>query len=174
MRAGKNQKVKKMKASKVNKKRQEFIEADNEKDQLAAQMRAAARAASLVSDPDRSADDDSGRAPGASFEDKLAAVRERGAAAREAKAAAAPTVMDEIIAGGQGGKKLGSIYDRAPEAPSGITFGQVGGKTEEDDELNGLVRVASGILAVGLLLVFLPSDLTAGAPVPQKLSLIHI
>ena len=117
VRAGKNQKVKKMKASKVNKKRQEFIEADNEKDQLAAQMRAAARAASLVSDPDRSADDDSGRAPGASFEDKLAAVRERGAAAREAKAAAAPTVMDEIIAGGQGGKKLGSIYDRAPEAP---------------------------------------------------------
>ena len=168
VRAGKNQKVKKMKASKVNKKRQEFIEADNEKDQLAAQMRAAARAASLVSDPDRSADDDAGRAPGASFEDKLAAVRERGAAAREAKAAAAPTVMDEIIAGGQGGKKLGSIYDRAPEAPSGITLGQVGGKTEEDDELNGLVRVASGILAVGLLLVFLPSDLTAGAPVPQK------
>ena len=44
VRAGKNQKVKKMKASKVNKKRQEFIEADNEKDQLAAQMRAAARA----------------------------------------------------------------------------------------------------------------------------------
>ena len=34
--------------------------------------------------------------------------------------------------------------------------------------MNGLVRVASGILAVGLLLVFLPSDLTAGAPVPQK------
>ena len=168
VRAGKNQKVKKMKASKVNKKRQEFIEQDNEKDQLAAQMRAAARAASLASDPDRSADDDAGRAPGASFEDKLAAVREQGAAVREAKAAAAPTVMDEIIAGGQGGKKMGSIYDRAPEAPSGITLGQVGGKTEEDDELNGLVRIASGILAVGLLLVFLPSDLTAGAPVPQK------
>ena len=124
VRAGKNQKVKKMKASKVNKKRQEFIEADNEKDQLAAQMRAAARAASLASDPDRSADDDAGRAPGASFEDKLAAVRERRGRARgEGGGSAHGDGRDHRRR--SGGKKLGSIYDRAPEAPRGSRSGRL-------------------------------------------------
>ena len=164
--AGKKQKVKKMKASQMNKKRQEFIEMDDEKDALAAQMRKAAAAASRI---DRSVDDDEeiNQSP-QSFEDKLAAVREQGKVGREAKAAAAPTVMDDIIAGGQGGRKLGSIYDKAPETPSGLTFSQVGAKTDEDEGLNTLVRVGSGILAIGLLLVFLPSDLTAQAPIPQK------
>jgi tetratricopeptide (TPR) repeat protein len=170
--------MKKMKSSKINKKRQEFIEQDNERDQLAAQMRAAQlRGASLASNPDRSVDDDAVRNPGASFEDKLAAVREKGAAVREAREASAPTLMDDMIAGGQGGKKRSttkSIYDApassAKDAPAGISFSQVGAKTDEDEGLQTLIRVGSGILAVGLLLVFLPSDLTASSPVqaPQK------
>ena len=79
-------------------------------------------------------------------------------------------MMDEIIAGGQGGRKVsksagGSIYDRAPESMGGgITLGEVGGKAEEDDALNALIRAGAAILAVGLLLVFLPSDLTSTAP----------
>ena len=83
-------------------------------------------------------------------------------------------MMDEIIAGGQGGRKVsksagGSIYDRAPESMGGgITLGEVGGKAEEDDALTGVIRAGSAILAVGLLLVFLPSDLTSSAPVRQR------
>jgi len=161
---GKNQRVKKMKPSQINKKRQEFIEMDDNKDALAAQMRKASAAAAGVN---RSIDEpDVG--PPVSFDEKLAAVREQGAAVRVARAAAAPTLMDEVISGGQGGRKLGSIYDKPRETPSGITFSQVGSKTDDEDGLNTLIRVGSGILALGLLLVFLPSDLTAGAPVPQK------
>jgi tetratricopeptide (TPR) repeat protein len=135
-------------------------------------MREAARSAAARG---TSASDDATPAQSASsFEEKLAAVRAQGAEVREARAAAAPTMMDEIIAGGQGGRKLsksagGSIYDRAPESMGGgITLGEVGGKAEEDDALSGVIRVGSAILAVGLLLVFLPSDLTASAPVRQR------
>ena len=135
-------------------------------------MREAARSAAARG---TSASDDATPAQSASsFEEKLAAVRAQGAEVREARAAAAPTMMDEIIAGGQGGRKLsksagGSIYDRAPESMGGgITLGEVGGKAEEDDALTGVIRAGSAILAVGLLLVFLPSDLTSSAPVRQR------
>ena len=135
-------------------------------------MREAARSAAARG---TSASDDATPAQSASsFEEKLAAVRAQGAEVREARAAAAPTMMDEIIAGGQGGRKVsksagGSIYDRAPESMGGgITLGEVGGKAEEDDALTGVIRAGSAILAVGLLLVFLPSDLTSSTPVRQR------
>ena len=164
--------MKKMKSKKVNKKRQEFIEQDGEKDQLAAAMREAAYRASRRSvDEDDNAPAAAASAAGDSFEAKLAAVREQGKEVREARsAAAAPTMMDEIIAGGRGGRKVAaSIYDAKPTtAPSGITLGEVGGKTDEDAGLNALIRVGSGILALGLLLVFIPSDLTATAPIAPR------
>jgi tetratricopeptide (TPR) repeat protein len=162
-------KMKKMKSKKVNKKRQEFIEQDGEKDQLAAAMREAAYRASRRSVDEDDAPAAAAASAGDSFEAKLAAVREQGKEVREARsAAAAPTMMDEIIAGGRGGRKVAaSIYDAKP-ASSGITLGEVGGKTDEDAGLNALIRVGSGILALGLLLVFIPSDLTATAPIAPR------
>jgi tetratricopeptide (TPR) repeat protein len=161
--------MKKMKSKKVNKKRQEFIEQDGEKDQLAAAMREAAYRASRRSVDEDDAPAAAAASAGDSFEAKLAAVREQGKEVREARsAAAAPTMMDEIIAGGRGGRKVAaSIYDAKP-ASSGITLGEVGGKTDEDAGLNALIRVGSGILALGLLLVFIPSDLTATAPIAPR------
>lgn len=119
-----------------------------------------------------------------SFEEKLNAVREEGAAVRQARASAAPTLMDEVVAGGKGrglpsmpGTK--SIYDspsssssrqqQAPFSSGGITVGQLGGRTDEDEGLNSFVRIGAGICALGLLVVFLPSDDFASSPVaPQR------
>ena len=151
---------------------QEFIEQDNEKDALAAQMREAAYKATRQTGS-QSVDEGDARgagSPGASFEEKLAAVREQGAEVRAAREAAAPTLMDDMVAGqkGRGVPTLPkkSIYD---EAPGGITLGEVGKKSQEDEGLNGFIRIGAGICALGLLVVFLPSDDFISSPVaPQK------
>ena len=74
--------MKKMKSKKVNKKRQEFIEQDGEKDQLAAAMREAAYRASRRSVDEDDAPSAAAASAGDSFEAKLAAVRGRGGRAR--------------------------------------------------------------------------------------------
>lgn len=143
---------------------QEFIEQDNEKDAMAAQIREAAAKANKMAS--RAVDEEeavdaapASRADMMSFEEKLAAVRAEGEANRTARAAAAPTLMDDIVAGQKGrgvpsmpGSK--SIYD----APTGLTIGELGEKQGEDEGVNSFIRIGAGICALGLLVVFLPSD----------------
>ena len=172
---GSRKKVSKKRSKKM---RQEFIEQDNEKDVLAAQMREAARRANIssggstVDEGGDSSTSSMGRVDAESFESKLAAVREEGAAARKAKQAATPTLMDDIVAGGSGkglpsmpGK---SIYDTS-SSPGGLTLGQVGQNKEEEEGLNNFIRIGAAVCALGLLVVFLPSDDFISSPVaPQK------
>ena len=93
-----------------------------------------------------------------SFEDKLKAVKEEGAAKRQqmAEAEAPRKLMDEMLSG-KAPVMRSSIYDDAPAKPGGITFAQAGGKTP-DDELNVFVKIGAGLLSLGLLVVFIPSD----------------
>jgi hypothetical protein len=86
-----------------------------------------------------------------SFEDKLKAVKESGAAVRQARAAAGPTLMDGIVAGqdGRGMPSMGggggkSIYDvPSAKGPGGITIGELGEKTKDDEA--GLCKFANPV-----------------------------
>jgi hypothetical protein len=172
---------KKMSNKKMSKKRNEFIEQDNEKDVLAAQMREASMKANknakanavflpTGSEQDGGSGTTAAGAGGPSFDEKLRAVREEGEAVRQARAAATPsgTLMDSVVAGSAGrglpslpgGSK--SIYDAPPQSkgtsPGGITIGQLGEKTDEDEGVKGFVRIGAGFIALGLLVVFIPSD----------------
>jgi len=86
----------------VMRKKTQFIEQDDEKDVLAAQMRAASAAASSGRFADEA--DPTPRMNQSDFERKLAAAKEKGQAVTEYRKAQEPTTMDGIIAGGWGGK----------------------------------------------------------------------
>jgi len=154
----------KISAKKITKKKQEFIEQDVEKDAMAAAMREAARKASASSNPD-ALDAVAPKLDALSFEAKLAAVREAGSAVRDKRITGKPKIMDEIISSGQGGNNNKSIYDLSTSSSSSSSA------SSPDGELNTLVRVGAGILTIGLVAVFIPSDLSATAPVQQQTEL---
>ena len=150
---------KKMSKGKIAKKNQEFIEQDNEKDaQIDAMRKAAAASRASVDEGEQASSMPPGKLDGMSFEDKLKAVKEEGAAKRQqmAEAEAPRKLMDEMLTG-KAPVMRSSIYDDAPAKPGGITFAQAGGKTP-DDELNVFVKIGAGLLSLGLLVVFIPSD----------------
>ena len=150
---------KKMSKGKIAKKNQEFIEQDNEKDaQIEAMRKAAAASRASVDEGEQASSMPPGKLDGMSFEDKLKAVKEEGAAKRQqmAEAEAPRKLMDEMLTG-KAPVMRSSIYDDAPAKPGGITFAQAGGKTP-DDELNVFVKIGAGLLSLGLLVVFIPSD----------------
>ena len=150
---------KKMSKGKIAKKNQEFIEQDNEKDaQIEAMRKATAASRASVDEGEQVSSMPPGKLDGMSFEDKLKAVKEEGAAKRQqmAEAEAPRKLMDEMLSG-KAPVMRSSIYDDAPAKPGGITFAQAGGKTP-DDELNVFVKIGAGLLSLGLLVVFIPSD----------------
>lgn len=150
---------KKMSKGKIAKKNQEFIEQDTEKDaQIEAMRKAAAASRASVDEGEQASSMPPGKLDGMSFEDKLKAVKEEGAAKRQqmAEAEAPRKLMDEMLTG-KAPVMRSSIYDDAPVKPGGITFAQAGGKTP-DDELNVFVKIGAGLLSLGLLVVFIPSD----------------
>mmetsp|Transcript_5643 Transcript_5643/g.23162 ORF Transcript_5643/g.23162 Transcript_5643/m.23162 type:complete len:439 (-) Transcript_5643:37-1353(-) len=147
---------KKMSKGKIAKKNQEFIEQDNEKDaQIDAMRKAAAASRASVDEGEQASSMPPGKLDGMSFEDKLKAVKEEGAAKRQqmAEAEAPRKLMDEMLTG-KAPVMRSSIYD---EKPGGITFAQAGGDAP-DDELNVFVKIGAGLLSLGLLVVFIPSD----------------
>lgn len=147
---------KKMSKGKIAKKNQEFIEQDNEKDaQIDAMRKAAAASRASVDEGEQASSMPPGKLDGMSFEDKLKAVKEEGAAKRQqmAEAEAPRKLMDEMLTG-KAPVMRSSIYD---EKPGGITFAQAGGNAP-DDELNVFVKIGAGLLSLGLLVVFIPSD----------------
>ena len=147
---------KKMSKGKIAKKNQEFIEQDNEKDaQIDAMRKAAAASRASVDEGEQASSMPPGKLDGMSFEDKLKAVKEEGAAKRQqmAEAEAPRKLMDEMLTG-KAPVMRSSIYD---EKPGGITFAQAGGNSP-DDELNVFVKIGAGLLSLGLLVVFIPSD----------------
>lgn len=147
---------KKMSKGKIAKKNQEFIEHDNEKDaQIDAMRKAAAASRASVDEGEQASSMPPGKLDGMSFEDKLKAVKEEGAAKRQqmAEAEAPRKLMDEMLTG-KAPVMRSSIYD---EKPGGITFAQAGGNAP-DDELNVFVKIGAGLLSLGLLVVFIPSD----------------
>ena len=93
------------------------------------------------------------------FEDKLKAVKEEGAAKRQqmAEAEAPRKLMDEML-GGKAPVMRSSIYDDAPAKPGGITFAQDGQQDGGGRRAQRLRQDRRGILALGLLVVFIPSD----------------
>ena len=148
-----------MSKGKIAKKNQEFIEQDNEKDaQIEAMRKATAASRASVDEGEQVSSMPPGKLDGMSFEDKLKAVKEEGAAKRQqrAEAEAPRKLMDEMLSG-KAPVMRSSIYDDAPAKPGGITFAQAGGKTP-DDELNVFVKIGAGLLSLGLLVVFIPSD----------------
>jgi len=97
---------------------------------------------------------------GASFEEKLAAVRREGAAKKA-----------EAGTGTSGGSfDMGAKVDFGGSAPSGPManyMDQESGARKSDDDEDGnqtLVRVVSFLAACALVVVFIPSDLTFNAP----------
>ena len=147
---------KKMSKGKIAKKNQEFIEQDTEKDaQIEAMRKAAAASRASVDEGEQASSMPPGKLDGMSFEDKLKAVKEEGAAKRQqmAEAESPRKLMDEMLTG-KAPVMRSSIYD---EKPGGITFAQAGGNAP-DDELNVFVKIGAGLLSLGLLVVFIPSD----------------
>jgi len=157
---------KKMSKGKISKKNQEFIEQDNEKDAQIEAMRKATAATRVSVDEGDAQIPSSGKLDGMSFEDKLKAVKEEGAAKRaEMATTEAPRkLMDEMLTG-KTPVMRSSIYE---EKPSGITFGQVGNAATPDDELNVFVKIGAGLLSLGLLVVFIPSDFVFSTNVSQN------
>ena len=157
---------KKMSKGKISKKNQEFIEQDNEKDAQIEAMRKATAATRVSVDEGDAQILPSGKLDGMSFEDKLKAVKEEGAAKRaEMATAEAPRkLMDEMLTG-KTPVMRSSIYE---EKPSGITFGQVGNAATPEDELNVFVKIGAGLLSLGLLVVFIPSDFVFSTNVSQN------
>ena len=155
-----------MSKGKISKKNQEFIEQDNEKDAQIEAMRKATAATRVSVDEGDAQILPSGKLDGMSFEDKLKAVKEEGAAKRaEMATAEAPRkLMDEMLTG-KTPVMRSSIYE---EKPSGITFGQVGNAATPDDELNVFVKIGAGLLSLGLLVVFIPSDFVFSTNVSQN------
>ena len=101
---------------------------------------------------------------GASFEEKLAAVRREGAAKKA-----------ESGTGTSGGAfDMNAKVDFGGAAPSGPManyMDQESDARESDDEEDGnqtLVRVVSFLAACALVVVFIPSDLTFNAPAGRK------
>lgn len=137
---------------------QELIDQDNKKDtMIAVAMREAARAAArsaLVEDESASNSD--------SFEDKLVAVKEAGRAKRLEREAFAPTFMDEMASIPAEFKKNKSIYTAAAEGSMSSSGG------DDNSGVDSIIRVLAGLITIGLILVFIPSDLTVTAPVPQR------
>ena len=102
---------------------------------------------------------------GASFEEKLAAVRREGAAKKA-----------ESGTGTSGGAfDMNAKVDFGGAAPSGPManyMDQESGARESDDDEDGnqtLVRVVSFLAACALVVVFIPSDLTFNAPAGRKI-----
>jgi hypothetical protein len=157
---------KKMSKGKISKKNQEFIEQDNEKDAQIEAMRKATAATRVSVDEGDAQILPSGKLDGMSFEDKLKAVKEEGAAKRAemAETEAPRKLMDEMLTG-KTPVMRSSIYE---EKPSGITFGQVGNAATPDDELNVFVKIGAGLLSLGLLVVFIPSDFVFSTNVSQN------
>ena len=157
---------KKMSKGKISKKNQEFIEQDNEKDAQIEAMRKATAATRVSVDEGDVQIPSAGKLDGMSFEDKLKAVKEEGAAKRaEMATTEAPRkLMDEMLTG-KTPVMRSSIYE---EKPSGITFGQVGNAATPDDELNVFVKIGAGLLSLGLLVVFIPSDFVFSTNVSQN------
>ena len=155
-----------MSKGKISKKNQEFIEQDNEKDAQIEAMRKATAATRVSVDEGDAQILPSGKLDGMSFEDKLKAVKEEGAAKRaEMATAEAPRkLMDEMLTG-KTPVMRSSIYE---EKPSGITFGQVGNAATPEDELNVFVKIGAGLLSLGLLVVFIPSDFVFSTNVSQN------
>ena len=157
---------KKMSKGKISKKNQEFIEQDNEKDAQIEAMRKATAATRVSVDEGDVQIPSAGKLDGMSFEDKLKAVKEEGAAKRAEMATteAPPKLMDTMLTG-KTPVMRSSIYE---EKPSGITFGQVGNAATPDDELNVFVKIGAGLLSLGLLVVFIPSDFVFSTNVSQN------
>lgn len=155
-----------MSKGKISKKNQEFIEQDNEKDAQIEAMRKATAATRVSVDEGDAQILPSGKLDGMSFEDKLKAVKEEGAAKRAemAETEAPRKLMDEMLTG-KTPVMRSSIYE---EKPSGITFGQVGNAATPDDELNVFVKIGAGLLSLGLLVVFIPSDFVFSTNVSQQ------
>jgi len=155
-----------MSKGKISKKNQEFIEQDNEKDAQIEAMRKATAATRVSVDEGDAQILPSGKLDGMSFEDKLKAVKEEGAAKRAemAETEAPRKLMDEMLTG-KTPVMRSSIYE---EKPSGITFGQVGNAATPDDELNVFVKIGAGLLSLGLLVVFIPSDFVFSTNVSQN------
>ena len=155
-----------MSKGKISKKNQEFIEQDNEKDAQIEAMRKATAATRVSVDEGDAQILPSGKLDGMSFEDKLKAVKEEGAAKRaEMATAEAPRkLMDEMLTG-KTPVMRSSIYE---EKPSGITFGQVGNAATPEDELDVFVKIGAGLLSLGLLVVFIPSDFVFSTNVSQN------
>ena len=155
-----------MSKGKISKKNQEFIEQDNEKDAQIEAMRKATAATRVSVDEGDVQIPSAGKLDGMSFEDKLKAVKEEGAAKRAemAETEAPRKLMDEMLTG-KTPVMRSSIYE---EKPSGITFGQVGNAATPDDELNVFVKIGAGLLSLGLLVVFIPSDFVFSTNVSQN------
>ena len=124
---------------------------------IAVAMREAARAAA------RSAQvEDESASNSDSFEDKLVAVKEAGRAKRLEREAFAPTCMDEMASIPAEFKKNKSIYTAAAEGSMSSSGG------DDNSGVDSIIRVLAGLITIGLILVFIPSDLTVTAPVPQR------